>query len=171
MKQRVEGFTLLELLIVVSILSLLAIIGIPSMRRAKMSANEALTKSELRSVQQAAEHYRLELGAFPRALVCLAVYAPCGQLPPGCPCLDVEFMDETLADSVRAGYVRTWVPGNPLPVGSDGFCLQAVPQTLNLTGTRSYGLDARGRLGAADGAVACCASGGQLDLQACPLLR
>ncbi len=164
------GFTLIELLIVVSILSMLAILGISNLRRAKMTANEAVAKSELRSVQSSAEHYRLELGAFPRDLICLAVYAPCGPLPPGCPCLPVEFMDETLADLRRSGYLRTWAPGNPLPVGSDSFCMQAVPETLNLTGTRSFGIDARGRLGAAEGTVACCANG-QLDMQACPLLR
>jgi prepilin-type N-terminal cleavage/methylation domain-containing protein len=171
MPKRPSGFTLIELLVVVSILSLLALLGLPSLVRARISANEAVQRTELRSVQQASLHYQYEVGAFPRDLVCLAVYAPCGPLPPGCPCLSVEFIDETLADGRRAGYLRTWVPGQALPVGTDAFCLQAVPETLNVTGTRSFGIDARGRMGAADGAISCCAAGGRLDTSACPLVR
>jgi len=52
-----KGFTLVEIMIVVAIISLLAAIAIPNLLSARMTANTAAAKANLRSLSTAAETY------------------------------------------------------------------------------------------------------------------
>lgn len=63
-----KAFTLLEILIVTTIIGLLAAIGIPNLLRSKMSANEAAAQATLKTISTACEIFVLvNLGAYPTA--------------------------------------------------------------------------------------------------------
>ncbi len=175
-KKSQAGVTLIELLIVMMIICVLVLVGWRWWRRPLVLANEKATVADLRSLHTGAVAYYVRGRFFPPQPICLAVMAPCGSQPPGCPCYPEgdPFIDPALGSTgpanPRFGYVREWFPGPPLTTGNSSFCYQATPEVLTQTGTRSFGVDASGVIGVADGAVACCA-GGTLNTAACPALR
>jgi type IV pilus assembly protein PilA len=58
MMQRERGFSMVELLIVVTIISLLAAIAIPNLRKARQSANSASAVQSLRTITTAQHLYK-----------------------------------------------------------------------------------------------------------------
>ena len=72
-----KGFTFVEIMVVVGIVCLLAAIAIPNLLRAKLSANEALAKSTVRTIYTAAESYRIaNNGNYPLAMSDLTGITP-----------------------------------------------------------------------------------------------
>ncbi len=64
MKKR-NGFTLVELLLTITILSILTIIGMGQFRNAQKKAVDAQRKSDLSSIQRGLEMYYTDNGEFP----------------------------------------------------------------------------------------------------------
>ena len=61
-----QGFTLVEIMILVSIIALLAVITIPNLRHFRMTANDRLAQATLRQISTAAETYKTDHnGAYP----------------------------------------------------------------------------------------------------------
>ncbi|MDQ3098430.1 MAG: type II secretion system GspH family protein [bacterium] len=66
-KNTQKGFTLVELLIVVSVLAILTVMAMANYSGGTSKARDAQRKSDLRAVREALESYKLDKGSYPLA--------------------------------------------------------------------------------------------------------
>ena len=139
------GFTLIELMIVVSIIAIIAAIAIPSLLRARISANEASAISSLRTLSSA--QISFQAGCYQDAdSDGVGYYGTLAQLqnPDGAAGVP-GYIDETLASGVKQGYnftmnVVAGGGGNP-----PTFSCNADPQSAQ-SGRRTFFIDESGVL-------------------------
>lgn len=63
-----SGFTLLELMIVVSIIGILATFAVPSYRQSVVKAREAVLQQDLATMRDVLDQYRADRGKYPPSL-------------------------------------------------------------------------------------------------------
>lgn len=122
-----KGFTLVEIMIVVAIIALLAAIAIPNLLSARMTANTAAAKANVRALSTAAETYATaNSGVYPANLGELTSFiASAGNY---CPAQTVQ------------GYVYSCA------YTAGGYSFTATPLTFGTTGNITYNASTGGVL-------------------------
>jgi prepilin-type N-terminal cleavage/methylation domain-containing protein len=140
------GFTLIELLIVVAIIGIIAAIAIPSLLRARVSANESATVGDIRTVISAEAAYHSAAGGNYGTLACLLVPSGAGCIP-NYPPTGPTFIDSLIASMTsKSGYARTMDESAVVPAGLACYVYHATPLSPGQTGVRGLAGDCSGRV-------------------------
>jgi len=134
-----KGFSLIELLIVVTVILIIAAIAIPSLMRSKMRANEADAVASLRVLHTAAVTYSTaypDLG-YPPSLASMGGANPCTASSTQA-CL----IDGTLSTGAKSGYAFAWTGDGLVP--SFSFTSTATPQSVGVSGQNMFCSDQTG---------------------------
>ena len=142
MRRRSEGFSLIELLIVVAIILVIAAIAIPSLLRSRVAANQASAVASLHTLTIAEATYSSTFGAgYSINIQYLAAPATSGAIPSS---TAAGLIDSSLASGIKSGYSFTYSPGSIDSTGRvNSFSFTAVPISSS-TGTNYYYTDDSG---------------------------
>jgi type IV pilus assembly protein PilA len=119
-----QGFTLVEIMIVVAIIALLAAIAIPNLLRARMTSNDALAKATLRAMSTAAESFGTSNnGNYPGNESSLTGATPPFLNKAYCANSPISGYNYSCATMSSAGYTIT---ATPVAIGSTGSTTETI---------------------------------------------
>jgi type IV pilus assembly protein PilA len=138
-----NGFSLIELLIVVAIILIIAAIAIPNLLRARIAANEASSVASIRTINTAEVTY---LTAYPTTgySITLAALGPAAAGACATPTstnaclLDFTLSQASTIAKAKSGYFFGIVNGTPATVPPTSYVAGAAPAAFNSTGVRGF---------------------------------
>lgn len=132
-RRRARGFSLIELLLVMTIIAIIAVISIPGYMAAKKASNESAAISAMRTLSSSQSQYRTRYGSYAN----IADLTATGTV------------DESFLDGARNGYSFAVTSSS-----QDTWAVLASPLELNVTGDRSFFVDETGVIRFAAGSSA-----------------
>ena len=133
-----EGFSLIELLVVVAIILIIAAIAIPSLIRAKISANESAAAANTRTIITAEIQYHTNFGIYSPDLPSMGTPStgcPAGTPPSTSACL-IDFALSDAGTNAKSGYIYTASANNA--ASGEIFVEGASPSVPGRTGIKTF---------------------------------
>ena len=141
-----NGFTLMELLIVIAIILILMLMAIPTIGVMKRHANETSAINSIRALVQAEIQYSDSFPANGYACSTVALGGEPGSGPPTP--TSAELIQADLASGYKSGYTFTITCTSKVTVNNteraQGYTVTAVPQSPGKTGDRGFCSDENG---------------------------
>ncbi|MBW4026049.1 type IV pilin protein [Acidipila rosea] len=142
------GFTLMELLIVISIMLILMLIAIPNMLNLRSQANETSAIQSLRAIYQAEIQYQTNYPANGFACSLQVLGGESGATPPSAQ--NAQLLQHDLTVGQKAGYTFNIVNCTKTTVNNQdmytSYEATAVPQAVGKTGHRGFCIDMAGEI-------------------------
>jgi type IV pilus assembly protein PilA len=147
-KSSESGFTLMELLIVISIILVLMLVAIPTAGKIRRHANEVSAQKSLQTLQEAESMYA---STYPSVGFSCTIQALAGDASAGpSSAQSAGLINGQLATGIKDGYVFSI--GNCTKVTANnteritGYTLTAVPATIGKSGDRGFCLEDGGAM-------------------------
>jgi type IV pilus assembly protein PilA len=140
------GFTLMELLIVISIIVILMLIAIPTANTIRKHTDEVSAQKSLQTIEQAQSMYATNypVNGFACTLQALAGEGTAGPPSP----TSAQLISGQLATGIKDGYIFTINNCTKVTVNNTdrvtGYVLTAVPATPGKTGDRGFCVESGG---------------------------
>lgn len=147
-RKQPNGFTLMELLIVISIMLILMLLAIPNFNKMKMSVNEKSAINSLQVIYKDQISYQNDYPAngFASTLDQLGGDPKSGNPTPQ----GAQLLSGTLQNGVKDGYQFAITNVSKVTVGNTdqvtGFQVTAVPLAVGKTGNRGFCMDNQGQI-------------------------
>ena len=147
-RQRPNGFTLMELLIVIAIILILMLMAIPTIGSLTKKGNETSAINSVQTVTKAEIQYQ---SSYPANGFACALPALGGDQNSGPPApTAAQILQGDLTSGYKSGYVFTITCTNKVTINgtdrSNGYTITAVPQTIGKTGDRGFCSDQFGSI-------------------------
>lgn len=143
-----NGFTLMELLIVIAIILILMLMAIPTIGSLKKKANETSAINSMQVINKAEIQYE---SSFPTNGYACSLQALGGDPAAGAPsATSAQILQQDLASGYKSGYIFAISNCTKVTInGQDrytGYTVTAVPETVGKTGDRGFCSDQFGTI-------------------------